>query len=160
MADQVAAYISPGGSIRKVAYWDTASQTWAVRSVGALIGTPNFAVSVGSPLLVAANDSAPARFAWIGEAPARGEVTYSLIAGGAAVKWNFVALPFDQGSIAAADALAADIGGVTRVARWDAASQTWVVRHVGALLGTPDFAVSPGAAYLVGATASAPATWP
>jgi hypothetical protein len=131
-----------------------------VRSVGALIGTPNFAVPVGSPLLIAATDAAPARFAWIGEVPARGEVTYSLIPGGAAVKWNFVALPFDQGSITTADALANDIGGVTRVARWDAATQTWVVRNVGAAIGTPNYAISPGYAYLVGATGSAPTAWP
>jgi hypothetical protein len=159
-ADQVAAYISPGGSIRKVAYWDAASQTWAVRSVGALISTPNFAVPVGGPLLVAADDAAPARFAWVGQVPARGSVSYTLTPGGTSIKWNFVALPFDQSGLTTADALANDIGGVTRVARWDAATQTWVVRNVGAAISTPNYAISPGYAYLVGATGSTPTAWP
>jgi len=133
-ADQVAAYISPAGSIKKVARWDAISQTWVVRNVGALLGTPNFAVSVGSPLLVAANDSAPTRFAWVGQVPERGAVSYTLVPGETAVKWNFVALPFDQEDLTTADALASGIGGVTRVARWDATTQTWIVRNVGSML--------------------------
>jgi rhodanese-related sulfurtransferase len=45
-------------------------------------------------------------------------------------------------------------------ARWDLASQTWVVRNVGAPLGTPDFEIFPGFPYLVYSPSADAIAWP
>lgn len=155
-ADELAAYLDPGGSIQKVARWDASSQTWVVRNVGAPLGTPDFPAAVGDALLIAASSGAPARAAWLGALPIPGSLHYLLQPAG----WNFLMLPFDKAHLATADALAAAIGGVTKVARWDLASQTWVVRNVGAPLGTPDFEIFPGFPYLVYSSSADAIAWP
>ena len=68
-------------------------------------------------------------------------------------------IPLDQ-SVATADDLAAAIGGVIRVAQWDAPSQGWVIRTPGSPLGTPNFAVKAGYPYLALTTGSSPTQWP
>jgi len=155
-ADQVASYIDSAGNIKQVAKWDAAAQIWTIRTVGSPLGTPNFAVTTGMPLLVAATGAAPTTFAWVGDVPDQGTVHNTL----APSMWNYIMVPLDQGSISTADALAAAIGGVTKVARWDATAQIWVIRTVGSPLGTPNFAVSIGYPYLILTGASSPAQWP
>ncbi|MEZ4512308.1 MAG: hypothetical protein R3C62_10555 [Chloroflexota bacterium] len=153
-ADAVANYIANNGSIQRVAKWDSATQSLIVRNVGAGFGTPNFSVAVGDWLLVGANSSAPSSFAWVGDVPSAGSRDYDLVANG----WTSLMLPLDQGSITTADALGTTIGNVTRVARWDANSQAFVIRNVGAGFGTPNFSIQIGYPYLVYSTAAT--NWP
>ncbi len=155
-ADGLSAYIDPAGSIQKVARWEAESQTWVVRTVGAPLGTPDFPVAVGDALLVASDSTAPASAYWLGSVPFPGSLNYLL----EAQSWNYVTLPFDQAHLATADELAEAIGGVTKVARWDSTSQTWVVRTAGAPLGTPDFNIFLGFPYLVYLSTPVPITWP
>ena len=159
-ADDVAGYINSTNpptttnSIQRVARWDTGSQTFVIRTVGAVFGTANFNVAVGDWLLVGADSTAPAVFTWVGDVPEIGFRSYSLVANG----YTGLMLPLDRSDLTTADDLGNDIGDITRVARWDAASQTFVVRTVGAVFGTANFDIEIGYPYLVFSTVSQ--SWP
>lgn len=156
-ADAVASYVS-AGNIKKVARWNASTETWSVRTVGAPFGTPNFTVAPGDTLLIGANHLVPAFFTWVGLLPDIGTISQPLIQN----SYNFLMIPLDQrGNFTlTADSLAADIGGVTKVARWNAGTQTWTVRTVGAPFGTPNYTVFLGYPYLVLTSGSTPPTWP
>jgi hypothetical protein len=153
-ADDVAAYINSTNpptttnSIRRVARWDAASQGLVIRNVGSPFGTPNFNVAVGDFLLVGAVTNAPPTFAWGGDVPPVGFRQYNLVANG----YTGIMLPLDRTDLLTADALASAIGNVTRVARWDAATQGLVIRNVRSPFGTPNFNINIGYPYLVYST--------
>lgn len=154
-ADEVAAYIDGGSSsVVRVAKWDETAQSLVIRNVGSAFGIPNFSVSVGDWLLIGVTASAPTSFAWAGSVPAPGSRTYSIVQNG----YSALMLPLDRADITTADALGAAIGHVTRVARWDAESQSLIIRNVNSKFGTPDFALQIGEPYLILATESR--SWP
>jgi len=158
-ADDVAAYIdSTNNSIQKVAYWDAASSAWIVRTVNAPFGTPNFDVFTGDSLYIAADNLSPNILSWVGDVPDKGTIQHTLVQN----KWNFFMIPLDQDGLftMTADDLAADIGGVTKVAYWDATGPAWIVRTVNAPFGTPNFDVRIGYPYYILTDATAPGTWP
>jgi hypothetical protein len=153
-ADDVAAYIDgTNNSIKTVARYDAATQSLVTRNVGSPFGVPNFAVNTGDWLLVSADSAAPTTFAWVGDVPAQGSVSYSIVSG-----FNAIMLPLDQASITTADALAASIGNVSQVSYYNATTQSLITRNVGSPFGVPNFAVQIGYPYLVNSTATT--TWP
>lgn len=164
-ADEVANYINANtsppeaaNSITKVARWDALGQGLVIRTVGSPFGEPDFPVATGDWLLVSANANSATdfTFAWVGDVPDPGYRDYSLVANG----WSAIMLPLDTdtSTVQTADNLAADIGNVSQVAKWNATNQGLVIRTVGSPFGEPDFAVSIGYPYLVYATAAT--TWP
>jgi len=154
-ADGVASYIDgSNGSIVRVAKWDAATQSLIIRNVGSLFGTPNFSVATGDWLLVGATSSAPTSFSWVGSVPTIGSRTYSIVANG----YTSLMLPLDRSDLATADALGTAIGNVTRIARWDAATQSLVIRNVGSPFGTPNFNITAGYPYLILSTQAK--SWP
>lgn len=164
-ADDVAAYInsntnppSAANSITSVARWDASGQGLVIRDVGSSFGEPNFPVQTGDWLLVSANANSATdfTFAWVGNVPAAGYRTYSIVADG----WSAIMLPLnvDTTTIQTADDLAVAIGGVASVAKWDASGQGLIVRDVGSSFGEPDFAVRIGYPYLVYSTEAK--NWP
>jgi len=162
-ADGVASYIDPGGSIQRVGRWDSGSQSWVFRVVSSPFPPTNYAVNTGDPLLVLANESAPLSFAWTGDVPNPGSISYSLSPN----QWHFIMVPLDQDAsvISTADALATTIqaGASTsgmRVGRWDANSQSWVFRVVGSPFPPANFTVDLGYPYLVLSNSDTPSQWP
>lgn len=154
-ADEVAYYVDPAPStVKKVAQWNAGLQAWQIRIVGGF-GTP-FAISVGTPLLIQLDSTSPTNVSFVGDVPAIGSINYSLIQNA----WNYIMIPLDQSDEFAmtADGLGNDIGGVQKVARWNAEVQAWQVRIVNGF-GSP-FDVSPGYPYLIYTTESTPASWP
>ncbi len=154
-ADEVAEYIDPLGSIKAVAKWQPQTRSFLVRRVGAPFGTPDFAVAPGDTLVIGANSAAPGSFAWVGDVPIRGSITNTLHADAA----NFIMVPLDESGefTPTAAGLAADIGGVLAVARWNRLTQRWVIWTASA--GT-NFDVYPGYPYAVVTDGSAPPSWP
>jgi len=162
-ADGVANYIDSGGSISQVGRWDAGSQSWVFRVVGSPFPPASYAVNTGDPLLVLADDTAPLSFAWTGDVPAYGTVSFSFSQN----QWHFLIVPLDQNPavISTADALATAIqaGASTsgmQVGRWDASSQSWVFRVVGSPFPPANYAVDLGYPYLVLTNTSTPTQWP
>jgi hypothetical protein len=107
-------------------------------------------------LLLAMTRSAPETFAWVGAVPAAGALQNDLVQSAA----NMIVVPLDQSGqfTMTADGLAGEIGGVTRVARWSAATQGWTVRIVG--VSGLNFPVRTGYPYGVRTNDTAPLVWP
>ena len=162
-ADAVASTVDPGGSISQVGRWDAGSQSWVFRVVGSPFPPASFTVNTGEPLLVLADDTAPVSFAWTGEVPTPGAISYSL----SPSQWHFIMLPLDQdpNMLTTADALATAIqaGAATsgmQIGKWDASSQSWVFRVVGSPFPPANFAVDLGYPFLVLTNAATPTQWP
>ncbi|MFQ5399781.1 MAG: choice-of-anchor Q domain-containing protein [Anaerolineae bacterium] len=155
-ADDLAHYIDPNGSVKKVARWNKNTGSWIVRTVGANFGTPNFPVQLGDVLMIGADTTAPDSFPWVGDVPASGQIQYNLTKQAV----NFISIPLNEATnfTMTAEGLAADIGGVRAVAMWDASQQKWVVRQIG-VSGT-NFTVVPGRPYAIMTTNAAPPVWP
>ncbi len=155
-ADDLAAFIDPNGSVKKVARWNKNTGSWIVRTVGAGFGTPNFPVRLGDVLIIGADTTAPASFPWVGEVPASGQIQYNLTKQAV----NFISIPLAEATnfTMTAEGLAADIGGVRAVAMWDASQQKWVMRQVG--VSGPNFTLVPGRPYAILTTNAAPLVWP
>jgi hypothetical protein len=155
-ADSLASTIGPGAYM--VLRHDAATQhlEWRLPS---LAGT-NFAVSVGDAVFLTLDDSAPALVSLVGEVPPIGAVSAKLTAGapGSSCAYNFISVPLHRDDLADADALAADIGGVYSVSRYDAATQSIEWRLPG--VSGPNFPVRAGHPYIVCLDEAAPASWP
>jgi hypothetical protein len=158
-ADDVANYINnsanppASGSIPKVAKWDETAQGFIIRNVGSPFGVPNFDVQTGDWLFVLANSNAVTVLSWTGNVPAPGSRSYNIVANG----WSDIMMPLDR-TETKADALAAAIGNITKVAKWDASAQGFVIRNVNSPFGVPNFDVYIGYPYWIYSTAAK--TWP
>ncbi len=85
-----------------------------------------------------------------------GKIDYRLVKPG----WSVITIPLNLGDIDTADEVATEIGGVTRLQYWNAATQSWVTRDY--VNGTgPDFPVPTGFVLRVEGDASLPGviTW-
>ena len=155
-ADDVAHTIDANGSIKKVARWHADTGSWEVRAVGDPFSV-NFPVETGDPIFVAADSSAPGTASWVGDVPAQGSLQFSLLQNA----WNYIMIPLDQDGqfTMTADGLASDIGGVTKVARWHASTNSWEVRAVGDPFSA-NFSVAIGYPYFVYTSDSTPSVWP
>lgn len=157
-ADDLAAAIDPlNQSIREVGKWNPVSQAWRIRVVGSPTGVPNFAVNPGDALLIGADSNAPTIVTWVGALPQSGDIAYTLLPN----RRQMITIPLDQvGAFTlTADDLAANIGGVTRVATWYAATQSWYTRTINDSLNN-NFTLRLGYPYLITTNADAPPTWP
>ena len=68
-----------------------------------------------------------------GDVPPIGAVRFDLArpAPGGSCAYNFISVPLDRDDLIDADALAADVGGVQTVSRWNAATQDLIWRSPG-----------------------------
>jgi hypothetical protein len=124
------------------------------------IGT-NFSTTIGTPYFVQVDNSNPGTFTLVGDVPPQsgqsGAVQFDLL-GGSPCKYNFITLPLDYGdTVTNAAQLAAEIGGVETLLRWNASTQGFEFYVVGPAIGT-NFSVSAGYPYWVCMTSSQ--TWP
>ena len=96
----------------------------------------------------------------VGYVPPMGAVGYDLVrpAPGDSCTYNFISVPLHRGDLADADALAADIGGVYSVSRYNADTQDLTWRLPG--VSGENFAVQVGYPYIVCLDETAPPTWP
>lgn len=126
---------------------------------GLEIGT-NFSLATGDTAYLHLDENAPARLALTGGIPAQGSVQQALTPAdpGASCSYNFITLPLDRDDLTTAEELAADVGGVYLVLRYDAPTQGITFRVVG--LAGENFAVHPGRPYVLCLTESAPTSWP
>jgi hypothetical protein len=162
-ADDVAYYIDPTGSIKRIGKWDPITQTWINRTVGSPFPPVDYPVATGDALRIYANNLAPTILSWAGNLLQQGIVNYSL----SSSKWNFITIPLDQdlSVIPTADALAADIqnGASTlgmRVGKWDPVTQTWIYRVVGSPFPPANYAVFLGQPYFILTNNQTPVSWP
>ena len=155
-ADSLASYA--GSGMYMVIKYDAPTQSIVWRLPG-LAGT-NFPVRVGEPYFLYLDDTAPNMLSLVGEVPSRGAVQFALTraAPGDSCKYNFISIPLDRGDLADADALAADIGGVYMVIRYNAETQDLTWRLPG--LAGENFPVRAGYPYIVCLDENAPAVWP
>ncbi len=120
----------------------------------------NFPLATGDTAYLHLDENAPPRLALTGGIPAPGSVQHALTPAdpGASCAYNFVTLPLDRDDLTTAEALAADIGGVYMVLRYDAPTQGITFRVIG--LTGENFSVYPGRPYILCLTESAPTSWP
>jgi len=78
------------------------------------------------------------------------------------LNWTTISIPLST-SVSTADDLAAYIdstnNSITRVARWDSATQSLVIRNVGSPFGIPNFNVNLGDWLMVAADENAPSSF-
>jgi hypothetical protein len=155
-ADALADYAGPG--VYMVLRHDAATQSIEWRLPG-LAGT-DFAVEVGGVYFLYLDDTAPDGVSWVGAVPAIGTVEYDLTPAdpGVSCAYNFISVPLHRDDLTDADALAADIGGVYSVSRYNADTQdlTWRIPGVSG----ENFPVRAGYPYIVCLDETAPARWP
>ena len=92
--------------------------------------------------------------------PPSGVVTFDLArpAPGGSCAYNFISVPIHRTDLVDADALAAEIGGVFSVSRYNAATQDLTWRLPG--VSGENFPVLPGYPYIVCLDETAPPVWP
>jgi hypothetical protein len=120
----------------------------------------NFPLSTGDTAYLHLDENAPPHLALTGGIPAPGSVLQTLIpaAPGASCTYNFITLPLDRDDLTTAEELAADVGGVYLVLRYNAPTQSITFRVIG--LAGENFPVYPGRPYILCLTESAPTSWP
>jgi hypothetical protein len=160
-ADALAAYVgaaSGGHGVYMVLHHDAEAQSLEWRLPG-LAGT-NFAVGAGDAVFLYLDETAPPVLSLVGAVPPQGSVSFDLARPepGGSCTYNFVSVPLGRDDLVDADALAAEIGGVYSVSRYDAATQTLIWRLPG--VSGPNFDVRTGYPYIVCLDETAPASWP
>jgi hypothetical protein len=155
-ADALAAYLGPG--VYMLLRHDAPTQDLDWRLPG-LAGS-NFPVGLGDALFLYLDDTAPNVVSLVGGVPEIGTVSFALTPGdpGGSCAYNFISVPLDRDDLADADALAADIGGVYSVARYNAETQDLTWRLPG--VSGENFLVRAGYPYIVCLDETAPPTWP
>ncbi len=153
-ADTLAAYI--GSGVQALLKHNAATQTFQTRVPGAF-GT-NFSVFTDDAIFVLLDENASSVISFVGRVPAPGEVSFTLVPGDAnGDKYNFLTLPLDRDDLTNADEVAADIGGVEAVMKYNATPQTFQTRVPGEF-GT-NFDLDVGDPFIVLLNSSAPTTW-
>lgn len=155
-ASDVANEIDPNGSIIKVSRWRSDIGQWETYVVSDPFSN-DFSVSTGDALFVAADSNAPATASWVGDVPAQGSISYSLVPN----QWNSIMIPLDQDGQfdMTASGLAANIGGVVKVSHWLNDIQQWETYIVSDPFSN-DFPVRLGYPYFILTNDSPPANWP
>jgi hypothetical protein len=180
-AQKLANYIATGNatiegsSVLRVMKWDAAStpQRWLeYYPPDPSAGDPVFAVATGDALMVLLSSAQSSTvLSLVGDVPPAnpdpGAVNYTL----SNSAWNFIMIPLDQYSlygspsapVGTAASLATDIGGVTRVMKWDATATPprWIEYYPSdPSAGDDDYNVFSGYPYMIRTNASAPTQWP
>jgi glycerophosphoryl diester phosphodiesterase len=154
-ADSLAAYV---GGVYMVLRHDALTQSIEWRLPG-LAGT-NFPVEVGEVYFLYLDETAPSVVSLVGGVPAMGEVSFALARPdpGGACAYNFISVPLHRDDLVDADALAADIGGIYTVSRYNVVTQDMTWRMPGG--PGENFPVRPGYPYILCLEEAGPATWP
>jgi hypothetical protein len=155
-ADSLASYAGSGAYM--VIRYDAPTQSIVWRLPG-LAGT-NFPVQVGEPYFLYLDDTASNMLSLVGGVPSKGSICFTLTKAepGGSCKYNFITVPLDRSDLTDADTLAADIGGVYMVIRYNAETQDLTWRLPG--LAGENFPVRPGYPYIICLNENAPAMWP
>ena len=154
-ADSLAAYV---GGVYMVLRHDAATQGIEWRLPG-LAGT-NFPVELGGAYFLYLDNTAPSVASLVGDVPSTDEVRFALARPepGGSCAYSFISVPLHRDDLADADALAADIGGVHTVSRYNAETQDLTWRMPG--VAGENFAVRAGHPYIVCVDETAPPQWP
>jgi|GEM_PF-2310832 hypothetical protein len=122
----------------------------------------NFTVSVTNSFYLYKNQLSRTVFSLVGGVPEPSGVHFDLSPGspGDGCKYNFITLPLHRDDLTDADSLAADIGGVYMVTRYDAPTQTVIWRIPGPPSFGSNFPIRRGYPYVVCLDSTAPTTWP
>jgi hypothetical protein len=155
-ADTLAAYV--GDAVAKVLQHHAPTQSIEERVPGQ--DGPNFQVETGDALLIYLEDTAPGVLSLVGEVPSKDEVRFTLTRPepGHSCAYNYISVPLHRDDLTSADALAADMGGVYSVGRYNAETQDLTWRLPGQV--GENFGLQAGHPYLVCLAQSAPASWP
>lgn len=156
-ADALAAYV---GGVYMVARYNAITQDLTYRLPDYNSGE-NFATLTGGPYFLYLNNTAPSHVTFVGQVPAKQSVVFALTPGasGSDYRYNDISIPLDQADITTADELAADMGGVYAVIRYNAQTQDISYR-------LPDYGSGPnmstmiGYPYFVYLKDTAPTQWP
>jgi hypothetical protein len=155
-------------AIQKVSIWDSASATWNTRDITGdpASGFPeNFAIEPGDSVFVAADNTTPTTFSWVGGVPPKcADDSANCVQFALSDGWHFIMIPLEKSGIITAEALAADIGaGVSKVSTWDPGSGTWNTRDITGdpTSGFPEnFDVKAGYPYFILASGLSDPIWP
>ena len=122
--------------------------------------TTALTLSAGDAAYLYLDETAPGVLSLVGDVPAIGDVRFTLTpaAPGGSCAYNFISVPLHRADLVDADTLAADIGGVHSVSRYNAATQDLTWRLPG--VSGDNFPVRPGYPYVVCLDETAPASWP
>jgi hypothetical protein len=155
-ADALAAYV--GSGVYMVLRHDAPTQGIEWRLPG-LAGT-NFALELGGATYLYLDETAANVVSLVGDVPAIGDVTFDLTrpAPGESCAYNLFSVPLHRQDLVDADALAADVGGVVSVSRYNAETQDLTWRLPG--VSGENFAVRAGYPYIVCVDETAPPNWP
>ncbi len=157
-ADALAAYV--GSGVYQVIRYDNDTQGIEFWLPGLMLGT-NFATVVGEPYYLHLDHIAPSLLTYAGDVPPIDSVQFSLNTPAplSSCLYNYVTVPLDRTDLDDADALAADVGGVYQVIRYDNDSQSIEFWLPNLAVGV-NFPVRVGYPYILCLDDSAPATWP
>jgi hypothetical protein len=155
-ADALAAYV--GSGVYMLLRHDAPTQSIQWRLPG-LAGT-HFPVTIGDTAYLYLDETAPANVSLIGSVPSIGDVAFNLTrpAPGGSCAYNFISVPLHRADLVDADTLAADIGGVFSLVRYNAATQDLTWRMPG--VSGDNFDVRAGYPYIVCLDDTAPPVWP
>jgi hypothetical protein len=115
----------PGVTVAQLLKWDAAIlPTGDYRIYTGSSFSDNFDVDTGDAIFVLAEGSTPTVLSFVGDVPAEGSVSFSLVGDSAACRYNFISVPLNKGSITDAAGLRSAIGGsaisdVAQVLSWD-----------------------------------------
>lgn len=163
-ADGLAAIV---GGVQQVMQWNAALQNFEIRNIDPDFGNsgPLFPLKVGGVYWVLADGSGGATVSFVGDVPPQsgqpGAVSFTLERA-AACRYNHISLPLDKSAITNADQLAAAIGGVVQVMRWNASLQNYEIENIDPVFGNNgiNFETRIGYPYMVCTDSTAPASWP
>jgi hypothetical protein len=154
-ADQLAAFV---GGVYMVMRYDAPLQTIVWRIPG--VGGTNFGLVTGGAYYLYVDPPAPSVVTFVGGVPVLGSVQFALTRppDSSSYRYNYITVPLQKTALTTADQLAADIGGVYMVLRYDAPAQTLQWRIPG--VGGTNFPVRVGYPYILQVKNTAPPVWP
>ncbi len=138
------------GLVDMIAYWDSPSASWIASVYLGDMWDNEFTLSPGMPLMI--NALASFDFYSTGDIPLT-PISYSLLEG-----LNTVMIPLNLTGLSLASQVAASIGNVDQVSKWDPSMQNWVTATNLGGFYDGDFSVTVGMPLFVNATISN--TWP
>jgi hypothetical protein len=147
-----------GGGVKKVVRFDAASQAFKTHTVGGIFN--NFSLAVGGAYFIEVDSTVSTTLSFVGAVPEQESVTFGLAQGTSPTdcKYNAISIPLDRSDIANAAGLATAIGGVSKVTRWDASSQSFKTHTVGGAFN--NFTVTIGMPFFVCVNSTGPVSWP
>lgn len=145
-----------GTGVQQVLQWNPSTGTYLSYIPG--LGGDNFNLTVGGVYWLELDSSAGNIVSFVGDVPAQGSVSFSLVRPASGCTFNDISLPLDQGAITTPQELADSIGNVEQVLQWNASTGTFLQYIPG--LGGDNFDVKIGYPYHVCLQPGGSTTWP